>query len=284
MAPVVTPPVRVSAPPPGDHRYGIFNVADVVPFTDDHQHYGGLLYDAAGCGTARGWPIACDVATPGTPKTFDNNTAETSVKPFAVYTSLLCGTAGYTAEYLEDKVRMRLAAVEQQGVEEAFSSGLLNGTTLGNTPVLAGGGGVTVLTAAGSLKLAVAALEEFAGDNYGYVPVIHAPASVAAHAGANGLIRAQGDIPANGVLKTYLGSRWSFGSGYTNTSPVGVAAAAGHAWLYVTGRVTLWQNTNVFVSPAKQSANRAVNQYNLIAEREWAASFDCFVAAIDVTL
>jgi hypothetical protein len=284
VAPVVTPPVRISAPSPGARRYGIFNVADVIPFSDPHQHFAGMTYDAQGCGTSHGWPIVCDAETPASPKVFDTNTGETSVKPFAVYTSLLCGTGGYTAEYLEDKVRMRLAAVEQSGVEEAFSSGVLNGTTLGNVPVLAAGGGVTVLTAAASLKAGVAALEEYAGDNYGYTPVIHAPAYVAAHAGANGLIRALGDIPANGVLKTFLGSSWSFGAGYTNTSPTGTAVVAGHAWLYVTGKVTLWQNTNVFVSPAKQTANRVVNQYNLIAEREWAASYDCFIAAIDVTL
>jgi hypothetical protein len=284
VAPVVTPPVRISAPSPGALRYGIFNVSDVVPFTDSHQHFAGMTYDAQGCGTARGWPIVCDAETPAVPKTFDPNTGETVVKPFAVYTSLLCGTAGYTAEYLEDKVRMRLAATEQGAVEAAFSSGVLNGTTLGNTPILAAGGGVTVLTAAASLKAGVAALEEYAGDNYGYRPVIHAPAYVAAHAGSNGLIRESLTSTDAQPLRTFLGSLWSFGAGYSNTSPTGTAVVAGHAWLYVTGRVTLWQNTSVFVSPAKQTANRVVNQYNLIAEREWAASYDCFVAAIDVTL
>lgn len=281
MAPVVTPPVRISAPSPGARRYGIFNVADLVPFTDPHQHFAGMTYDAQGCGTARGWPIVCDAETPAVPKSFDGNTAETTVKPFAVYTSLLCGTAGYTAEYLEDKVRMRLAAVEQSGVEEAFHSGSLNGVALGNAPVLQGGGGVTVLTGGGSVHNAIGVLEAHAAENYGYTATIHAPMIVAAHASQQSVIRAP--LTAGAPLTTYAGTLLSFGN-YPNESPTGVAAAAGHAWLYVTGKVTLWQNTNVFVSPAKQTANRVVNQYNLIAEREWAASFDCFVAAIDVTL
>jgi len=284
MAPVVTPPVYVNAPSTPPRRYGIFNVADILPFSDTHQHYGGLLYDAVGCGTSRGWPVVCDVEVPGTPKTFDPNTAETSVKPFSVYTSINCGSLGYSYEYLVGKVRDRLAASEQQGVEEAFSSGALASTTLGNTPILAAGGGVTVLTAAASLKLGVAALEEWAYDRYGYQAVIHAPMQVAAHAGANGLIRAQGNIPPTGVLQTFAGTLWSFGSGYTNTSPVGAAAAAGHAWLYVTGKVTLWQNPNVFVAPIESALNKTTNQFNLIAEREWAVSYDCILAAIDVTL
>ena len=285
MAPVVTPPVRISAPTPPPTRYGLFNVADIVPFTDPKQHFGGMLYDSDGCGTSRGWPIACDEAVPGSPKQFDANTAETSVKPFVVYTGLgPCGSAGYSYDYLVEKLRRRMAAAEQSGVEEAFYTGALNGTTLGNVPILAGGAGVTVLTAAANLTAAVGALEEYAGDTYGYQPVIHAPAFVAAYAGAQRLIRAEGNIAPSGRLQTYLGSAWSFGAGYKNTSPTGTAATAGHAWLYVTGKVTLWQNPNVFVSPVEAALNRANNQYNLLAEREWAASFDCFVAAIDVTL
>lgn len=284
MAPVVTPPVRVSAPTPPPRRYGIFNVADVIPFTDPHQHFGGMVYDSEGCGTAHGWPVVCDESTPGAPKVFDANTGETTVKPFVVYTSINCGSAGYSYDYLTDKIRKRLAAVEQQGVEEAFTTAALASTTLNNVPVLQGGGGVTVLTAAGSLKLAVAAIEDWAYDRYGYAATIHAPMQVAAHAGANGLVRANGNIPANGILQTYAGSYWSFGSGYANKSPTGVDAAAGHAWLYVTGKVTLWQNPDVFVSPVESALNRANNQYNLLAEREWAASYDCILAAIDVTL
>lgn len=281
MAPVVTPPVRINAPTPPPRRYGIFNVADIIPFTDPHQHYGGLTYDAMGCGTARGWSVACDEATPGSPKVFDANDSETSVKPFSVYTSINCGSAGYSYDYLAEKVRMRTAASEQQGVEQAFSSGAISSVTLANTPILAAGGGVTVLTAAASLKLGIAALEDWIYDRYGYEAVIHATSGVMAHLGSNQLVRE----PVQGqVIRTYLGTMVSAGAGYANTSPVGVAAAAGHAWLYVTGKVTLWQNPNVFVSPIESALNRANNQYNLLAEREWAASFDCAVAAIDVTL
>jgi hypothetical protein len=284
MAPVVTPPVYISAPTPPPRRYGIFNVADVVPFTDPKQHFGGMTYDAQGCGTAHGWPIACDETAPSTPKVFDANTAETSIKPFVVYTSINCASGGYTYEYLTNKVRMRLAAVEQTGVEEALTTSALNTVTLGNTPVLQGGGGITVLTAAGSPKVAIAALEEWGYDRYGYALTIHAPIGAAAHLGAAGLIRANGNIPETGKLQTYAGSYLSLGAGYANKSPTGTDAASGHQWWYVTGKVTLWQNPNVFVPPVEAALNRSNNQYNVLAEREWAASFDCLIAAIDVTL
>ncbi len=285
MAAVATPPVYVSAPAPPPRRYGLFSVADILPFTDPHQHFGGVIYDPRGCGTGRGWQLACLDAAPGSPKVYDPNSAEVSVKPFVVYSSLgPCGSAGYSYDYLVSKVQDRLAASEQSGVEEAFSSGALGGVTLNNTPILAGGGGVTVLTAATTLAAGVGALEEWAYDRYGYQAIIHAPMSVAARAAAAGLIWEAGGIAPAGTLRTHVGTAWSFGSGYTNTSPVGVAAAAGHAWLYVTGKVTLWQNTTVFVSPVEAALDRSSNQYNLLAEREWAATFDCIVAAIDVTL
>src|SRR5690606_39334186 len=49
----------------------------------------------------------------------------------------------------------------------------------------------------------------------------------------------------------------------------------GGAYLHVTGQVQVWRAPEPFVYPANQTMNRATNQRLLIAEREYAISFDC---------
>lgn len=272
------PPNVIPAPDPGPLRYGIFTPANGPLSMPDRVRQSGVTYDPVGCGTARGYPVECD-ETPPT-KVFDPNVGEQTAIPFVVYASLVCGTAGYDPDYLEAKVRRRLLAVEQTGVEEALWSGAIGGVTLGNSPTFQGGG-VTTLTAVTGLAAGIGALEDYAAAVYGYRPVIHAETKVAALAGQATLV--EDDDPA-GILRTPLGSAWSFGGGYPGTSPAGAAAAAGHVWLMATGQVTLWRSESIYVSPALQTMDRASNQFKLIAEREWLAAADCFVAAVDVTL
>lgn len=273
------PPNVITAPDPGPLRYGIFAVATGPLEMPDRVRQSGVVYDPVGCGTGRGYPAECD-DTPPT-KVFDPNIGEQVALPFVVYASINCGSAGYTPEYLEAKVRRKLLAVEQTGVEEALWSGAMGGVALASTPTLIGAtaGFHTNLGTATGINTAVGILEDYAAGVYGYVPTIHAETRVAALLGAGGFLRKDGN-----VLRTPLGSAVSFGGGYPGTSPAGAAAVAAHAWLYISGRVTLWRAPDVFVPPARQVLNRSTNQYNLIAEREWLGAIDCFVAAIDVTL
>lgn len=279
------PPNLIQVPPPGELRYGLFNVARGPLPLPDRAGVAGGLYDGDGCGTPRGYQADCD-ETPAT-KAFDDNIAEQPFLPFVVYASIVCGTAGYTGEYLEAKARRKLMAVEQNAVEQAVWSGAISGSgALGNRPTFQNGGtpsggNPTVLTAAGSLRAGIAALEEFAGDNYGYVPVIHAEQRLAAQMGAQGLLR---ESSQGQPRRTFHGSLVSLGGGYTGTSNAGVAPAAGHAWLAVTGQVTVWRQEEIFVAPAEQTLNRTLNQHQIVAERAWAVTYDCFVAMVDVDL
>lgn len=268
-------------PTPGDLRYGLFAVARTLTMPD-RVRVAGATYDSDGCGTPRGYPADC-VGSPGT-KSFDTNIGEQPVLPFVVYATLVCGTAGYTPDYLATKARRKLEAVEQTGVENALWAGAIGGVALGNTPTFQNGGSPTggnptILTAATTLTAGIAALEDFAADNYGYTPVIHAEARLAAQFGSVPLIRDDNQ----GVFRTRLGSMVSFGA-YPGTSNTGAAPVAGHAWLFITGQVTLWRDPDVFVADPRATLNRTTNQYNLLAERTWAATYDCFIAGIDVTL
>jgi hypothetical protein len=266
----------IAAPEPGPLRYGIFNVATGPLSMPSRAGVAGVTYDPVGCGTARGYPAECD-DTPPT-KVFDPNVGEQETKPFVVYSSLVCGAAGYTPGYLASKVRRRLMAVEQHGVEEAVWSGAIGGVTLGNLPTFQGGG-VQILTATAGLNTAIGLLEDYAGSVYGYEPVLHVEARLAQRLGA------QGGVRQDGALKrTTMGTPIVFGSGYPGTSPAGVAAVANHAWIYITGRVTLWRADDIFIPQREAVMNKTTNQISLIAEREWMAAIDCFVAAIDVDL
>lgn len=278
------PPNLAQLPGPGELRYGLFTAARGPLDLPSRAGIAGLTYESEGCGTPRGYQTDCD-ETPGS-KTFDANVAEQGVLPFGVYATVNCGTAGYRPDYLEAKARRKLLAVEQHGVEQALWSGAIGGVALGNKPTfqdnnaIGTGDDPVVLAAAATLTAGIAALEEYATDNYGYVPVLHAEARLAAQFGSIPLIRDSG----NGAFRTRLGTLVSFGGGYPGTSNAGAAAVAGHAWLAITGQVTLWRDPEIFVAPAVDTMNRTLNQYNVLAERTWAATYDCFVAMIDVTL
>lgn len=263
-----------AAPDPGPLRYGLFTAANgPTPFPNDHMREFGFRYDPVGCGAAHGYQIVCNLPSLGA-KTLDPNTAERDVLPFMAYASLVCGSQGYSPEYLEDKVRRRLVANEQAIVENAFWTG-----GVGASPPLAAGGAVTVLPAAANIVDAVAKLEAFAAANYGYVPVIHANSAVEPWAAAEHQVERR-----NPRLYTPLGSVWAFGGGYPGTGPNAEVPAAGHTWMFVTGQTYLWRSEDIYTTPALQTMNRSTNQYTLLAEREWAVSYDCVVAAIDVTL
>ena len=274
---MTSPIVAIAAPDPGPLRYGLFSVATGPLSMPARAEAGGVTYDAVGCGTPLGYPIVCDETPPA--KTFSPNVPEQGAVPFVVYASLTCGSAGYTFDYFESKVRRRLLAVEQTGVEEALWSGAIGASgALGNLPTLQGAG-VQILTATAGLNTAIGVLEAYAGRNYGYEPVLHIEARLAQRLGAGG-----GVVQDGNMKRSVLGTPISFGAGYPGTSPAGVAAVANHAWIYITGRVSLWRADEPFVPPARQVLNRATNQISLLAEREWLASYDCFAAAIDVDL
>lgn len=271
------PPNVIQAPDPGPLRYGLFNVATGPLDMPNRVRQAGITYDPVGCGTSRAYPADCTGSPPT--KTFDPNTGESTALPFVVYSTIVCGSAGYTSDYLEAKVRRKLLATEQAGVEEALWSGAV-GTSgaLANTPTFQGGG-TTILTAAAGLHTAIGNLEDYAAANYGFEPVLHMETRLAERVGLGGAIRRDGNI-----LRTPLGTPISFGGGYPGTSPAAAAPAAGHAWIYITGHVTLWRAPDVFVAPAREVFDRSLNQYKLIAEREWLVAVDCFTAAIDVDL
>lgn len=274
-------------PQPGPLRYGLFNVAPPQtlqgtpddPNLPDHAYGGGLVYDQAGCGVAFNYEINCETPVA---KTFSENNAEVEVLPWNVYASLQCGVFGYRPDYLEEKTNLRLFANEQHAVEEAFWTG-----SAGNLPRLDDPVGATDVGAAGSFASivdAVAALEAFAYDNYGYHAVLHANTAVHAYAASEHLVAAATEFgPVWGAssndptLRTPLGTKWVFGGGYPGTGPDGLAPAAGQTYIWVTGNVAVWRQPT-FTPSLWETFDRNLNQWMVLSERGYLATYDCFHA------
>ncbi len=265
--------VSIPAPDPGPLRYGLFAAANgPSPFPEEHAREFGMRYDMLGCGDAHGYEIICDPSELAE-KDFDPNTAERPVLPFITYASLECGPLGYGAEYLTRKTIRRLVANEQEIVEQALWAG-----GFGNAPALEDAA-TADLGAAADIVEGISILEEWASENYGYVPVIHAESRVAAYAAEAHQVDRRAPR-----LYTPLGSIWSFGGGYPGTGPAGEVPVAGNTWLFITGQVYLWRNAEIFVPPVLEVMNRTTNTMRVLAEREWAVSYDCVAAAVEVTL
>lgn len=286
-------------PQPGNLRYGIFNVAPPQrlpqtvtddPNRGDHAFAAGMWYDPVGCGSAHPYAIVCPPSG-SAEKSFDANSAEKQMLPFAVYASIKCSKGGYTVQYLTDKTKGRLFASEQAAVEAALWSGGFGNAPfiIDNTTSVDVGGGGTFAT----ITDAVAALEQGAyggvGGNppYGYNGVLHAiPAVHAYAAAANLLVTADffgavwgvgGNEP---MIRTPLGSKWSFGGGYAGTGPgvagAGAAPAAGKTYIWMTGNVSLWRKDEWTPPDALQVMDRSLNQVQILWEREYLATYDCF--------
>lgn len=274
-------------PQPGPLRYGLFNVAPPQtlqatpedPNLPDHAYGGGLVYDPVGCGEAHNYEINCD---PPVEKDFDDNSPEVEVLPWNVYASLQCGVFGYRPEYLEEKNNLRLFSNEQHAVEEAFWTG-----SGGNTPRIDDPAGATDVGAGGTFTTivdAVAALEAFAYDNYGYHAVLHANSAVHAYAADANLVHstyaygsAWGTSQSDPTLRTSLGTKWVFGGGYPGTGPDGLAPGAGETYIWITGNIQVWRQPT-FTPSLWQTFDRNLNQWMVLSERGYLATYDCFHA------
>lgn len=252
----LVPAPLVPSPEPRATRYGLLTAANGPLDLPLHGAGGGVRYEPVSCGVAHVYPVECDDTPPE--KTFDDGDDWVTAEPFLVYASLSCGSAGHTPAELEDKVRRRLAAGEQTQVEAALAD------------VIAADPALAALTSADdtSIVAAVAELEQWLYERYGYVGFLHAPVRAAAHAMDHGLLIKDGP-----VWRTAMGSVWVFGGGYPDD---GLA--------YITGQVTVWRSADVQVPPAAQVLNRTTNQYALLAEREYAVAYDCVAASVPLDL
>ena len=178
--------------------------------------------------------------------------------PFQVYESNECVTLGFD-EGLARATR-RLSLHEQWHVERHVDATVFRT----DVEVLNGGNALELLAAIGLL-------EDVIADRYGGIGVLHVARDVYPYFLRDNLIRR--DAARN---RTPLDNLWAIGAGYSNTSPAGVPAPDGQAWVYATGPVTA-RRSNVF---SREEFNRERNIRLAVAERVFALTFDCLRVAV----
>ena len=274
---VVTGPVYVPAPNPVVPRYGLFSVATGPLDIPIQARSGGIQYQISVCDLPLTYEVNCQEEAET--KLFENGVTTVTGAPFVVYSAIQCSPVGL-ANWGESAVRKylfdQLVAGEQGVVERAFSTG-----AAGLSPSLQGA--VNLGSAQGPVQ-AVGMLESWLYARYGLPGVIHAPMLAAAYFSGAHIIERDGSAAAP-VWKTDVGTKVSFGD-YAGTGPSGQVPAAGDTWLYITGQVAVWRtpDSEVLVPPMGQVINRSTNLLTTLMEREYVVTYDCYAAAVQVTL
>ena len=277
MAVLANQRVYVNRPGSLTPSYGLFKVVKAMGAWSDnlpvHARQGGLEYQTHVCGLPDCFETNC-IDTLGT-KTVDDLITTVTGDPFLLLTTLACGSVGLTPELARQRLDEKELAGEQARVEQVFSAGLcgINPSLANSTPL------ATPLAASPDPVTALGLLEEALYSTYGLTGVIHVPYFAGNWLMANHLI----EKDAAGIWRTAAGSAVSIGN-YDGTSPAGVAPAAGAAWIYITGQVSIWRSGDAFYSPFAESLNRTTNQWNGYKEREYVVTYECGAFATETTL
>lgn len=274
------PAFVIDQPAPPTPRRGLFDAATGPMPMPRHAETSGLQWWSEVCAGAHLYPPAC-LTPPYQAFTYDSADGLVNAYPFVVYASEVCGPVGAEAAEARRRVQMRLQLGQQQAVEKALWGGGEGVTGIFET--LQAAGKVTTVGPATTVVGGVAVLEQQAATNgYDGPLILHARPFMSAYLGSGGLIR--DPRPADGQrLYTWHGSEIVFGAGYSGNSPVGVAPTATAETMYLTGRVLLWQESEVFVSPPDQVLDRATNQRGVFASRAYAIGIECLAAAVVTT-
>lgn len=267
MAPIVPAPV-VPAPEQIRRRYGLFDAASGPLDLPQHGEGGGVRFTPLTCGGAYAYGVSCYAPGDAPAKPLDSGNGEVSTGVFAVLSTLLCGSVGYTDEEFRNQVRRRLEGSEQAAVEAAFWGGLdfedqdLDILTLISGPSDNPTEPIPAGYDPGLITDVVGALERYAYtvQGYGGTAYIHAPIEVAAFAAEAGLV-----LPDGNRKVTPMGSVWAFG-----------AYPAGS--VIVTGQTTLWRAPEIQVY---NSFDQNTNEVLMVAERAYSVAYECFAGSAE---
>lgn len=249
-------------------RYGLFSVAP-QPQMPQRVIAAGLQFYVDHCGNDT---VAYDQTCIVNPtKPFVEGSDIMGTLPFWLVNRKRCGTVGRTAAEMNAAVARALATGAQTRVEDV----LWDGNGLAGVANLTGAGATTVVPTAPGAGAAIAALEAAFYLANGYVGTIHV--NTRAEGALSYADMLENDVPGTppGVLTTPLGSLWSIGAGYGTTGPANVAAAAGFVWAFMTGPVTVWRSGMLPQRGPEAVIDRVANQYDVLAEEIFAATWDC---------
>lgn len=269
------PPLTVAAPTIVPWRFGLLSVATVIDETDDHAR-NGIFYKSPACtADVLPWVDDCDSEEVADKvPTFSGNNAFIQGCPFHLYAALDCRTS--SLEEMGAEARTVFELGEQRAIEEQVWTNVL--ATANSTVLNASLDTDDSFTLVGGIS----ALESALAECYGGRATLHADRGLAAYAARDHQVRTEGT-----GKYTELGSGFAFYGGSPNTSPAGVPAAPGYAWLYATSQLTL-RRFPVDVLPDETNQrlryDPLTNEPYVLAERTYVPSIECCAFAVLVCL
>lgn len=275
MGKIITNRELIPAPPTARLRYGIFSAATVVPM-NQRIVASGLQFMVDHCDTAAEYDQTC-VANPVKP--FIEGSDLMVADPYWIVARKRCGAVGRTPAEMQAAVRSVLESSAQTRVEAVFWNG---GALATATPTLDTSGATVVTPLAPGFGAAISALERAFYAVNGYIGTIHVTTRAEGAAAYSQMITRQGGA---GQLTTPIGSVWDFGAGFPITGLADAAPAAGFAWAFMTGPVTIWRSGVIAQPDPRQTLDRTLNQWDVVAEEVFAHAWDCDnVFAVQVPL
>lgn len=276
MVALIPPVLLESKPTPSvPRRYGLLQAAVGPLELPIHARQGGLQYVNEICGEGYGYEVECVDALDV--KTFTNGLEVVTGVPFVVYSTILCGSVGFTQDEFNAMAASRLMSVEQTVVEQVFSSGSVGQapSLANNTPAatIIATGGVTAVDVVSELENAI-----YCTSQYGPNAYLHMPIAVINELASQHLLTWDGTR-----WRTPMGSIVSAGC-YSNLDPAGAAAVDGTFWIYATGQTAVWRSNDIFVAPVAGTLDRETNQQLILAEREYVVTWECASYAKAVVL
>lgn len=286
----VDPPTRTPMP------YGLFTV--VEPRDDGDPHWKNGVEWQPLCG---GSSTTFDYCVTGgaAPPLVDTGGRDTrAATPFTVYAEIDCSPVGTQWDQGLEDARKLLELTEQYQVERAFWTGLNQGLAGpasvyphlaanvavvdpvqgSNLQVVLQPAATVVTGSAVGATQGIGALEAALAQCYDGEAVLHVPVQAIPVMASNVLFYRDGN-----ALRTFNGNRVVAGAGYANTSPSGVAAPAGTAWIYATGALFMYKG-GVEQFTREQSLDRNTNTFKAIAQRTYVLGWDCCLFAVLINI
>lgn len=245
-------PMTVDAPAVRPPLGGLLPVADVTEVTDGHYLF-GLEYQSFLCEDG-GYTAGCVDAPAAVPvddvKEFAGSHIVDGV-PVTVYAGVECDLFG--APY-SSQAAARLAGSEDRLVAGAFYRHAALGAWNAGEAALV----LPETVTQDNIVEAIAALEQYAGEHYAGMPVLHMNRATATYAIAADLV-----VPnIDGTLATLQGTPVANSAGY----PDGV--------IFITGAVQLWRTPVANHTAPNLGTNTAL----ALAERTYVMATDCLLA------
>jgi hypothetical protein len=245
-----------------------------------HMQTSGAQWWSEACGSAHLYPPAC--ASPPYPAfTYDLEDGLFNVYPFVVYASITCTPVAESEDDARRKALERLRLGEQYAAEKALWGGGEGVTGIFET--LEAAGKIVHLADQTTVVDGVSVLEQQAATSKYFGPLfIHARPRMAAYLASRQLIRPWHSGDAEHLYSHY-GSEFVFGAGYSGEKWDGTDPSATAENMYITGRVLVWRQEEIFVSPPNQVLDKTTNQRGVLAMRAYAIGVECFVAGAVTT-